>query len=243
MPSAFPARAGLAAAFALTLLLGACGGDEADRRSGADGTGDPSAETLPRPEGTGGSVTGMPDEPGPGPAEALPAEASTVDAIALGPDGLPLPPDAVEALDPTALDPALSPGAVAPPAADAAPEPGPAEAVAAVRAYYGAINAADYAGAHALWANGASGQTLDQFSAGFAGTASVVVDVGAPGRVEGAAGSRYIEVPVAVEARQRDGGVRRYVGAYTLRRAVADGAGDEQRPWRIASADIREVRP
>jgi len=240
----FSPRAGLAAAFVLTLLLGACDGGEPARRSAGDGAENSSAETLPRPEGTRGSVTGMPDEPGPGPAEVLPAEASTVASVALGPDGLPLPPEAVEVLDPAAVDPSLPPGAVVPPpAAPAAPEPGPADAVAAVRAYYGAINAADYAGAHALWANGASGQTLDQFSAGFAGTASVVVDVGAPGRVEGAAGSRYIEVPVAVEARQRDGGVRRYVGAYTLRRAVADGAGGAERQWRIASADIREVRP
>ena len=112
-----------------------------------------------------------------------------------------------------------------------------------MRAYYGAINAADYAGAHALWATGASGQTLDQFAGGFADTASVVVDVGAPGRIEGAAGSRYIEVRVAVEARQRDGGVRRFVGAYTLRHAVVDGASEAQRQWRIAAADIREVRP
>jgi len=32
------------------------------------------------------------------------------------------------------------------------------------------------------------------------------------------------------------------VGAYTLRRAVVDGAGAEQRAWRIASADLREVK-
>ena len=54
-------------------------------------------------------------------------------------------------------------------------------------------------------------------------------------------GSRYIEVPVSVEATSRDGKVRRFVGAYTLRRSVVDGATPEQRAWRIASADLREL--
>jgi hypothetical protein len=226
----------------LALLLCACGGDGESTTGTA---GDPATEALPRPAGTSGSVTGMPDEPGPGPAETAPPEDALAGEIALGPDGLPLPPEAVEALDPDIIDP-VDPAAVAPAegiVGEAPDEPGPGEALAVVRAYYGAINAADYARAHALWATGASGQTLDQFAQGFADTASVVVDVESPGRIEGAAGSRYIEVPVAVEARQRDGGVRRFVGAYTLRRSVVDGASEAQRQWRIASADIREVRP
>jgi hypothetical protein len=60
-------------------------------------------------------------------------------------------------------------------------------------------------------------------------------------RVEGAAGSRFVEVPVGVEATTRDGKVRRYVGAYTMQRSVVDGATPEQRAWRIASADLREL--
>lgn len=231
----------------LALLLCACGED--GERAAGERTGDPATETLPRPAGTTGSVTGMPDEPGPGPAETPPDETLAGDVL-LGPDGLPLPPEAIEALDPAiAVDPTVDPAAepqlpgTAPVEATAPEGPGPGDAIAVVRAYYGAINAADYARAHALWAAGASGQTPEQFALGFANTASVVVDVESPGRVEGAAGSRYIEVPVAVEAHQRDGGVRRFVGAYTLRRSVADGAGETQRQWRIASADIREVRP
>lgn len=240
----FP-RAGVAAAFALFLLLGACDGDDDRAQRGDTGSGDAASEALPRPAGAAGSVTGMPDEPGPGPAVAQVPEDVLPDDIVLGPDGLPLPPENSDGLDPAvAIDPEMGPGTLPPDAPPAAPDgPGPAEAVAVVRAYYGAINAADYSRAHALWATGASGQTPDQFAAGFAGTASVAADVGAPGRIEGAAGSRYIEVPVAVEARQRDGGVRRFVGAYTLRRSVVDGADETQRQWHIASADIREVRP
>jgi len=247
-PHPISARPRLASALFLGLLLCACDGDDT-RRSGQPDA-DAAAEPLPRPAGATGSVTGMPDEPGPGPVETVPAVDALAGEVLLGPDGLPLPPEAIEAPDPAlVLDPAADPAAGLPAAGlasaqSAVPEgPGPGEAVALVRAYYGAINAADYARAHALWAAGASGQSADQFALGFADTASVVVDVDSPGRVEGAAGSRYIEVPVAVEARQRDGGVRRFVGAYTLRRSVADGAGEAQRQWRIASADIREVRP
>ena len=73
--------------------------------------------------------------------------------------------------------------------------------------------------------------------------ASVSAEVGEPGRVDAAAGSRYIEIPVSITATRRDGSVHRYAGAYTLRRAVVDGASADQRAWRIASADLREVRP
>ena len=64
-----------------------------------------------------------------------------------------------------------------------------------------------------------------------------------PGAVDAAAGSRFIEVPVALTATARRRPPARFVGAYTLRRAVVDGATPDQRAWRIGSADIREVTP
>jgi hypothetical protein len=68
------------------------------------------------------------------------------------------------------------------------------------------------------------------------------VTLDAPARLEGAMGSRYIEVPVSVEATARDGSVRRSVGAYTLRRSAwSMVATPDQRAWRIASADLREL--
>src|SRR5688500_15858651 len=170
----------------LALLLCACGKDA--ERAAAERAGDSATETLPRPAGTTGSVTGMPDEPGPGPVDAAPSDDALAGEVLLGPDGLPLPPEAIEALDPAiAVDPAADPAALpqVPGSAPAEPAtsegPGPGDAVAVVRAYYGAINAADYARAHALWAAGASGQTPEQFALGFADTASVVVDVESPG--------------------------------------------------------------
>ena len=118
----------------------------------------------------------------------------------------------------------------------------PAEAAALIRTYYGAINALDHRRAYALWSDGgrASGQSPEQFAAGFADTRSVEVQVGASGAPDGAAGSQYVRVPVSVVATQADGSTRRFAGQYTLRRAMADGAGSQA--WRIASAELREER-
>lgn len=218
----------LCCALASGALLSACGGDQGPRPP-ADGS-HPTVDTLPAPSGTAGSVTGMPDTPGPGNvglSGTAPAPAASIAA----------PADAdlaavADAANPetTGIDVALA-------------EPTPQDALALVRDYYAALEARDYARAYAMWADAgrASGQTPAQFAAGFAQTTHVAATLDVPGRLGAAAGSRFIEVPVAVEAAQQDGSVRRYVGAYTLRRAMVDGATPEQRAWRIASADIREV--
>ena len=143
--------------------------------------------------------------------------------------------------------------------ADPAPAPAPATAPAFAREasdtataasarqvvidYYAAIDAADYAKAYALWSdNGAaSGQTFEQFSGGYANTRSVHAVAGKPTDEEGAAGSRYIQVPVQVHALQHDGGERRYEGRFTLRAVTADGASEEQRRWHLASADMQRI--
>ena len=207
-------------------LLGACGSKDGNADADA---GHPAVETLPAPSGASGSITGMPDTPGPGnvePGGDVPAPPVTVL----------LPEDAdVAVADSDASNPETT-GVGVP-----ATEPTPEDAVALVRNYYAAIEAREYDRAYLLWADGANRQTPEQFAAGFATTAHVAATIDTPGRMEAAAGSRYIEVPVAIESAQQDGGVRRYVGAYTLRRAVVDGATPEQRQWRIASADIREV--
>ena len=96
-----------------------------------------------------------------------------------------------------------------------------------------------------MWSDGgrSSGQTPQQFADGFADTAHVSVDVGPPGPVGAAAGSRYVQVPVTLQATARDGSVQHYAGSYTLRRAVVDGATPEQRAWHIATASLRPVQP
>jgi hypothetical protein len=112
-----------------------------------------------------------------------------------------------------------------------------------IRRYYAAIDGRSYRDAWLLWSDsGASSrQTLAEFELGFAGTAGVSVEIGSPGRIDAAAGSRYVEVPVVVRAITTDGGDQRFEGSYTLRRAVVDGATAEQRAWRIYSATLRAV--
>ncbi len=114
-----------------------------------------------------------------------------------------------------------------------------ADPVQVIRDYYDAINRRDFRTAYLLWGDSgrSSGKTLDEFQAGYAGTDSAQVVPAAPGRVEGAAGSRYVEVPVTLQAWTR-GGEQQFAGSYVLRRTVVDGATETQRRWHIYSADI-----
>ena len=206
--------------------LAACGGDDKGTAKRADGS---DMEALPTPENTRGSVTGMPDDPGPG----QPAEAATV-----------ISPDAYAGAEDMPIDESGGLGEDAPDEENVSGEPTSGDAVETMQSYYGALESRDFAGAYAMWVDGgrASGQTPEQFAAGFAGVAQIVATMDSPARMEGAVGNRYIEVPVAVETTYNDGRVRRDVGAYVLQRSVIDGASEEQRAWRIASADLRELK-
>ncbi|KRA14673.1 MULTISPECIES: hypothetical protein [unclassified Lysobacter] len=227
----------LLAACLLVFALGACGKHDDPQAGTANGE---AGELLPAPQGASGGVTGMPSQPGPG--QVGPPSAAIVEEPVLDENGNPiLPATPEDGSLPIADDgtPLVEDGTAVP------GEPTPQDAVAVVRDYYAAINARSYARAYALWSDGgrASGQSPQQFADGFADTTGVSVEILPPGRVDAAAGSRYLEVPVALTASQRDGSQRKYVGAYVLRRAVVDGAGPEQRAWRIGSADLREVKP
>jgi hypothetical protein len=147
-------------------------------------------------------------------------------------------------------DPPASPAPPPPPEhttpAPQAPEPNPQSAEAAtavVRAYYDAINRKAYDEAYRLWGRGgeASGKTYEAFAHGFSGTESVKADIGPPSRIEGAAGSRYVTVPVAIQATGAGSRTVRFAGTYTLRLSVVDGATPEQRTWHIDSAQISVV--
>ncbi len=233
----------LPVALAACLSLSACDRDAPTRTPGDTDAG---VATLPQPEAGGGSVTGFDGEAPPPPPRAS-ADAGDTGIAEADMAVADLPSDdpgfALDAPPVAGSEPVpASPGATDPvPAAPA--EPGAAEAAAVVRSYYGAINAGQHGRAYGMWSDGgrASGQTADQFARGFGDTARVSVSTGEPGRVEGAAGSRYVTIPVAVETVHADGSVHHYDGSYTLRRAVVDGASAEQRQWRISDADLREV--
>jgi hypothetical protein len=111
-----------------------------------------------------------------------------------------------------------------------------------LRRYYDAINNGQYDTAFAFWdgSGKASKQTRAKFAAGFAQTERTTVTVGDSVRVEGAAGSQYATVPVTIDAVLRNGTHQRFVGSYTLRRSMVDGATPEQRTWRIYSAALQQ---
>jgi hypothetical protein len=218
---------------ACCLLLVACG-----HRNGAAGSdGNPQATdsiSLPKPAVVAGSVTGMPDRPGPGNV-GLPAAVATASTVVA-----PAESNVDDAHPETDVTDSTTPAAESAPAIDA---PDQADAVAVIRDYYASIDNNNYAHAWSLWSDGghASGQTLQQFADGFANTAQVTLEAGAPGPMDAAAGSRFVQVPVTIEATARDGSVQHYVGTYVLRRSVVDGATSEQRAWRIASATMHVV--
>jgi hypothetical protein len=110
-----------------------------------------------------------------------------------------------------------------------------------IRNYYEAIQARDYKAAYSLWGQRgqASGKNPAAFAAGFAQTVQVRATVSDSIRMEGAAGSQYATVPVVVDATLRDGTRQHFEGAYTLRRAMVDGATPEQRRWHIYSSDLK----
>ena len=227
-------RRGLALLVAIAMLA-ACGKPSS---SGANPEGDETAiVSLPRPPAAGGSVTGMPQARGPGDVPLAGAPPMPADDGAQAPSDLFNPETGVLPGDAQSFD------GTAP--TDAATEPGVADAVAVVREYYASIGSQSYARAYALWSDGgrASRQTPQQFADGFARTAQVSLSIGEPGDEDAGAGQRYVRVPVTVDARQADGSTKRYVGDYVLHRTVADGATPEQRAWRIASADLRELTP
>ena len=122
-------------------------------------------------------------------------------------------------------------------------EPTVDDALAVLEGYYAALATRRYGDAYAAWGDEGrrSGLAYARFRAGFDSTASVRARVGTPGPVEGAAGSRFVEIPVTIEARSLAGRVRRYAGRYVLRRVVVDGATESQRRWHLESARIRAL--
>jgi len=139
---------------------------------------------------------------------------------------------------------AEAPDSTSPPRGLSARAPDSISAAAAARTlrdYYAAIESKDLRRAYAKWGGrgAASGKSFDTFARGFAATAHVAADLGAPGPVEGAAGSRYVEIPVVVRAVTTGGERQRFEGRYVLRRSEVDGATPEQRSWRIDSARLR----
>lgn len=118
-----------------------------------------------------------------------------------------------------------------------------ADAAQLIRNYYRWINQKKYQGAFNIWEKredgfAANGQSFEKFAGGFSDTASVSVEIGAPGEIEGAAGSNYIEIPVVISAMTKSGKAQKFAGTYTMRSSnMAD-----DKSWYINSAKMKKVK-
>jgi hypothetical protein len=108
-----------------------------------------------------------------------------------------------------------------------------------VQSYFALIEAGKYRQAWALWSNDSktSGKTANAFAESFNRYAEYHAEIGAPGRIEGAAGSLYVDVPIVAYGRLTSGIPFKRKGMVTLRRCNdVPGCTAEQREWRISAA-------
>lgn len=111
-----------------------------------------------------------------------------------------------------------------------------------IRHYYADLDRGDFRAAYERWGNGGedSHQSFADFKRGFAETASTSVEIDGRGEGGGAAGSVYIDVPVTVHARLKDGTAQTFTGHYTLRRVNdVPGSTQAQRRWHLYSAELK----
>jgi hypothetical protein len=111
-----------------------------------------------------------------------------------------------------------------------------------IRHYYADLDRGDFRAAYERWGNGGkdSRQSFADFKRGFAETASTSVEIDGRGEGGGAAGSVYIDVPVTVHARLKDGTAQTFTGHYTLRRVNdVPGSTQAQRRWHLYSAELK----
>jgi hypothetical protein len=111
-----------------------------------------------------------------------------------------------------------------------------------VQTYYALVAAGRYEDARRLWTQGGegSGMSAEEFAQSFAEYESYNANIGAPGRVEGAAGSLYVSVPVQIYGRRKSGQPVHMLGTATLRRSNdVPGSTEEQREWHIYRIDLK----
>ena len=129
------------------------------------------------------------------------------------------------------------------PIAKGAIDPKSAQAAGQVLQLFGGLlEQRKFAEARKLWSDQgrASGQTEAEFIAAYDRYAEIHSEVGAPGAMEGAAGSSYVDIPFRLYGRLKDGKPFNQVGTVTLRRVNdVPGSTEEQRSWRIYKIEMQ----
>ncbi|MET0273123.1 MAG: MliC family protein [Phenylobacterium sp.] len=112
------------------------------------------------------------------------------------------------------------------------PPESPQAAALVAQTYYELLGQGNHADAARLRSDGQVGD--------FSSYDTLKAQVGAPGVIEGAAGSLYVEVPVTVQGRLKTGAELRQVGKVVLRRVNdVPGSTAQQRSWRIDRIDLK----
>ena len=105
-----------------------------------------------------------------------------------------------------------------------------------LQSYFALLENGRASEAGALWSNSAGKATFDTRLAKYS---EIHANIGKPGDLEGAAGSSYVDVPVQLYGRLKDGKPFHALGSMTLRRVNdVDGSTAEQRKWHIYKADF-----
>ena len=98
--------------------------------------------------------------------------------------------------------------------------------------YFALAEQGRFAEADKAWSDGSEKLDLAKYK-------EVHVNIGAPGGMEGAAGSSYVDIPVQLYGRTKDGKEFNLRGTMTLRRVNdVPGSTAEQRQWHIYKSDI-----
>jgi hypothetical protein len=111
-----------------------------------------------------------------------------------------------------------------------------------VQTYYALLGEHRYDDAWKLWTQDGEGSGLsaEAFGASFAQYESYNANIGAPGQIEGAAGSLFVSVPVVIYGRRKSGEEVHELGEATLRRVNdVPGSTPEQRAWHIFRIDLK----
>lgn len=111
---------------------------------------------------------------------------------------------------------------------------------AVVRSLYNAINRHEYSRAYSYFSKPPA-KDLDSFAKGYEDTASVKLLEGAASS-EGAAGSTYFSLPVAIEATDKAGKQRVFAGCYTLRLADPTIQTTPFTPLHIEKGDLQPAK-
>lgn len=111
-----------------------------------------------------------------------------------------------------------------------------------LQSYAALLEQRRFAEARGLWTDGGAGSGVGRqgFEEAYSKYSEIHAEIGAPGPVEGAAGSAYVDMPVRFYGRLKGGQSFTSRGTVTLRRAnEVPGSTAEQRRWHIYRIDVQ----